>query len=150
MNARRLRRGLALRAPEQRLAAEALLLLAVSRAVLAMLPFRLAVRWLGLRLAREIGNEGEDGRAVTPIVLQVRDAVRRAAGVAPFRAVCLQQAVAAALMLRRRGLAVQVHFGVTKDADGNLSAHAWSRCQGELVTGGQQMPEYQPISVFVA
>nr|WP_232302747.1 lasso peptide biosynthesis B2 protein [Elstera litoralis] len=52
-------------------------------------------------------------------------------------------------MLRRRGLAVQVHFGVTKDADGKLLAHAWSRCQGELVTGGQQMPEYQPISVFV-
>lgn len=151
MNARRLRRGLSLPAAEQRLAVEGLALLAVSRTVLALLPFRIAMRWLGLRLDCGIGMATDDGEgaAVSPAVLLVGDAVRRAASVAPFRAVCLQQAVAAALMLRRRGHAAQVHFGVTRDPDGNIIAHAWSRCQGKLVTGGQQMPHYQPISVFV-
>lgn len=148
MNAHRFRRGLALPAVERRLAIEALTVLAISRTVLAVLPFPIAMRRLGLRLERGIGMADGDGAAVAPAVLLIGDAVRRAAAVAPFRAVCLQQAVAAALMLRRRGHAAQVHFGVKRDGDGNMIAHAWSRCQGKLVTGGQQMPHYQPISVF--
>lgn len=151
MNVRRLRRGLSLSAAECWLAIEALALLAVSRTVLALLPFRIAMRWLGLRLDRGIGmaTDDEEGDTGTSAILLVGDAVRRAASVAPFRAVCLQQAVAAALMLHRRGHPAQVHFGVTRDMDGNMIAHAWSRCQGKLVTGGQQISHYQPISVFI-
>lgn len=145
----RLRRGLTRPAIEWRLAIEALLLLAVSRTVLAVLPFRIAVRCLGLRHGTGVDREGGDGTATALIVHRVADAVRRAASVAPFRAVCLQQAVAAALMLRFRGHAVQVHFGVAKDANGGMIAHAWSQCQGVLVTGGRQASHYQPISVFV-
>ncbi|GAB3123682.1 lasso peptide biosynthesis B2 protein [Novispirillum itersonii] len=148
MNTRKLWRGLTLPVSELWLAAEALALLAVARIVLILLPFRIAMRWLGLRLERG-GSEEMDGVAGAPFVLSVADAVRRGASVAPFRAVCLQQAVAAALMLRRRGHAVQVYFGVAKERDGTMTAHAWSRCRGILVTGGKQMPRYQPISVFV-
>lgn len=147
MNIGRLRRGLALPATDLRLGVEALMFLAAGRTLLALLPFRIAMRWLGLR--RGSDGEGADGQATAPIVPLVADAVRRAASVAPFRAVCLQQAVAAALMLRLRGHAVQVHFGVAKDADGRMIAHAWSRCEGKLVTGGAQAPQYHPISVFV-
>lgn len=107
MTARRLRRGLSLPAAERWLAVEGLAMLAVSRAVLALLPFRIAMRWLGLRLDRgtgRMGGEAEETPA-TPSVLLVGAAVRRAAAIAPFRAVCLQQAVAAALMLRQIGRA---------------------------------------------
>lgn len=149
MMAGRFRRGLALPAAERGLAIEALVLLAVSRIALGVLPFRVAMPWLGLRLQRGAATPEGEGPQVAPIVPLVADAVHRAATVAPFRAVCLQQAVAAALMLRRRGYAAHIHFGVAKDADGNMIAHAWSRCQGKLVTGGRQMPDYQPISMFV-
>jgi len=149
MNIARLRRGLTLPAAERRLAIEALLLLAVSRTLLAVLPFRIAVAWLGLRRGNETDGDDGNGSPTAAIVHLVADAVRRAASVAPFRAVCLQQAVTAALMLRFRGYGVQVHFGVARDADRNMIAHAWSRCQGVLVTGGQQMPGYAPISMFV-
>ncbi|MFV3130378.1 lasso peptide biosynthesis B2 protein [Niveispirillum sp. KHB5.9] len=142
------RRGLALPAAERRLAVEAFILLAVSRVMLALLPFRVAMDWLGLRLVHGAGP-GEEGNVPAPVVPLVGEAVCRAAAIAPFRAVCLQQAVTAALMLRRRGHATEVHFGVAKDGNGNMIAHAWSRCQGRLVTGGRQMPQYQPISVFV-
>lgn len=145
----RLRRGLTLPATAWRMAVEALILLAVSRTLLAVLPFRVAVRWLGLRRGSGMDGEGRDGSATAPIVHHVADAVRRAASIAPFRAVCLQQAVTAALMLRLRGCAVQVHFGVARDANRNMIAHAWTQCQGVLVTGGRQMPDYHPISVFV-
>ncbi len=151
MNPHRLRRALALSAAERRLAVEALTLMAISRTVLALLPFRIAMRRFGLRLDHgiEMAADEEEKVAASPAVLLVGDAVRRAASVSPFRAVCLQQAIAAALMLRRRGHAVQVHFGVARDQDGNLIAHAWCRCQGKLVTGGHEAVRYQPISVFV-
>lgn len=147
MNISRLHNGLTLRASEQRQVLEALAFLAISRVVLALLPFRIAIRGLGLRLAdcQIVDIQGPPAPPVVPIVA---NAVRRAATVAPFRAVCLQQAVAAALMLRWRGFTAQIHFGVAKDESGKLIAHAWSRCRGEMVTGGAQAPEYQPISVF--
>ncbi|MQP68084.1 lasso peptide biosynthesis B2 protein [Niveispirillum sp. SYP-B3756] len=150
MIVRKFRRALTLTAAERRLAVEAFALLAFVRVVLVLLPFQRATQRLGLRLDRGGVLQEEDGGAVAiPSVLLVRDAVRRAASVAPFRAVCLQQAFAAALMLRRRGHGVQVHLGVAKDGSGNLTAHAWSLCQGTMVTGGEQMPRFRPISVFV-
>lgn len=148
MNRRRLRRALALPGRDQRLALEALVMLAWGRTLLGILPFRIAMRWLRLRLEREAVAQPET-LSPDPIVPAIADAVRRAASVAPFRAVCLQQSIAAALMLRRRGLAVEVHFGVARDDTGSIIAHAWSRCQGVIVTGEQQRVNYQPISVFV-
>lgn len=150
MTAARLRRALALSAAEQRLAVEALIVLAFCRAVLALLPFRIAMRWLGLRLTERIAIAGEREAQMPPSpAADIGQALLRASSIAPFRAVCLQQALAAALMLRWRGQQVEVYFGLAKDSTGSLIAHAWSKSQGGVVTGGQQMPDYTPISVFV-
>jgi hypothetical protein len=155
MKCRVLRRALSLSAADRRLALEALVFLAIGRATLAMLPFRTAMRCLGLEHIRKVGANGAmpapsaDGTKADA-AKAVGIALGRASAVAPFRAVCLQQAVAAALMLRRRGCPTEVHFGLAKDEDGRLIAHAWSRCHGRLVTGGRQMPDYIPISHFIA
>lgn len=152
MKRRILRRALALPAADRRLALEALLFLAISRVTLAMLPFRAAMRGLGLRHAREevgAGGTMPDRCPSADDVKAIGLALARASAVAPFRAVCLQQAVAAALMLRRRGRPAEVHFGLAKDESGRLIAHAWSRCRGTLVTGGRQMPDYTPVSHFL-
>lgn len=152
LTAQRLRRALALPAAEQGLALEALAYLALCRGMLALLPFRIAMQWLGLRLHDLRSADAVLASPPEPGVepgAAIGLAVQRASSIAPFRAVCLQQALAAALMLRRRGHAVEVYFGLAKDTDGKLIAHAWSKCQGGLVTGGQQMPHYTPISVFV-
>ena len=148
---RTVRRALALPAVDRWLAIEALLCLAVSRCVLGLLPFRIGMRGLGLRFQAGLDDADAVVEPVAPpeTVLAVGLAVSRASAVAPFRAVCLQQALAAALMLRRRGRPAEVYFGLAKDAGGNLIAHAWSKCGGVLVTGGQQMQRYVPVSVFV-
>ena len=153
MIARRLRRALALPGAEQSLALEALIYLALCRSMLALLPFRIAMQRLGLRLHTD-GIVSQSASGSTPGSgsgpgTAIGLAVQRASSIAPFKAVCLQQALAAALMLRRRGHDVEVYFGLAKDAEGKLIAHAWSKCHGGLVTGGQQMPHYTPISVFV-
>lgn len=132
---------------ELRLACEALMVLAAVRLVLGILPFPVAMARLGLR--SEAGKGGRDcGRAPESAILAVARAVQRGSRVAPFKAVCLQQAVAAAMMLRRHGLAVEVHFGVARDEQRVLTAHAWSICRGAVITGEHSMSRYAPIAVF--
>lgn len=123
-------------------------MLAMARVVLGCLCFPAAMALLGLRL----GQPGAAAVALSSdaMVDAVEQAVRRAAGRAPFRAVCLQQAVAAALMLRRRGRPVEVHFGVARDHGQALTAHAWSVCRGQVVTGRAAIMRHAPIAVFVA
>ncbi|WP_158308125.1 lasso peptide biosynthesis protein [Rhodospirillum rubrum] len=50
---------------------------------------------------------------------------------------------------RRHGHKAQVPFGVTGDEDGPMTAHAWTRCQGKGITGGQGIARYRPIPFFV-
>ena len=69
------------------------------------------------------------------IAADVGWAVTRAARYAPFRAVCLPQAIAAHRMLRRRGVASVMHFGAARRQTKTLDAHAWLDAAGVEVTG---------------
>jgi hypothetical protein len=137
---------------ERRLALEAAATLAVVRIVLAIMPFRAAMACLGLRARQGDGDEAEampvgdhTGKAAQDAVQR---ALRRAVQVVPFRAVCLQQAVAASLMLRRLDLPVEVHFGVAIQSGGRLTAHAWSVSRGRILTGESGVGENVRIAVF--
>jgi Transglutaminase-like superfamily len=133
-------------APAERLCTlEAAVSLLVVRLAFGLLPFAAA-----LRLLRIAQGETGAGRVAARDALDVGRAVSRAARAVPFRAVCLQQAFAALLMLRRRGLAATVQFGLARDPEGDLKAHAWSRC-GELpVTGVAVARGFVPVAAFVA
>ena len=130
----------------RRLLAEAAMALAVTRLALGTLPFRVVMRTYGLTVkADKPVTSSRDFEA-----LMVGWAVARTAKHMPFRAVCLQQALAASLMLQRRGLAVEVHVGVTKAMDGALLAHAWCCSAGAAVVGTRVADQHTPIAVFVA
>ena len=109
-----------------------------------MLPFA----W-GLKLFRLSPGEGSGGRVAVPEVREVSRAIARAARHVPFRAVCLQQAFAALLMLRRRSLAATVHLGLARE-DGTLKAHAWSRCGEVPVTGVGIANDFISVAAFAA
>jgi len=135
------------------MAVEALWALALARLLLLILPFPTAMAWLGLQMGSAMAVEGN--AAMWEIRNDVKTAVRRASRVAPFRAVCLQQAVAASVLLRRRGLASEIHFGVARpdrssgQPGDSLTAHAWTTCAGETVTGGANKEGFVPIAIFV-
>lgn len=78
-------------------------------------------------------------------------AVGRATRVAPFRAVCLQQAIAAKLMLRRRSIPSALHFGVSSvdGPDSGLRAHAWLSVGQIGVTGYPLSGDLKEIARFV-
>jgi hypothetical protein len=139
-------RFLALPLAEQGRTVEAMVLLLVVRLLLVLLPFRRVLRLLGVAPGHESG-----GRRSAVEAGQVGRAIVRAARWAPFRAVCLQQAFAAALMLRRRGLAATIHLGVAREPPGSdLTAHAWSRCGDIPVTGEAAAADFTAVAAFAA
>lgn len=87
--------------------------------------------------------------------LQAREVammVRWIARYVPFRAVCLQQAIAARAMLTRRGIPSVMHFGVRREVQHgriNILAHAWLDVGTIEITGFDLAGEYQEIARFI-
>jgi hypothetical protein len=141
-----LARFFALPGREQRLTVEAILSLLAVRLTFAVLSFPEA-----LQLLRVVRGEPSRGRVAAAEAGEVGRAIARAARYVPCRAVCLQQAFAALLILRRRGLAATVHLGLAREADaGALKAHAWSRCGEAPVTGVEAARGFVAIAAFMA
>ncbi|HYE48191.1 MAG TPA: lasso peptide biosynthesis B2 protein [Azospirillaceae bacterium] len=149
MLTRRAVRFARLDARERRAALEAAAVLALVRLLVAVLPFARVMRLLGLRLADGGAAGTAAGAADGAAARAVSDAVARASRNLPLRAVCLHQAAAAAVMLRRRGLPAEVRFGVARRA-GTVEAHAWSLSGGVPVTGAAESRDFAPIAVFRA
>lgn len=64
-------------------------------------------------------------------------AIGAAAAILPWRTDCLIRCLAADKILRRRGLAPEFYLGVNKPLNEGFGAHAWLRCRGIPVTGGE-------------
>jgi hypothetical protein len=58
------------------------------------------------------------------------------------RATCLTQALAMQILLKREGIAVQLHLGVAKDEQGRVTAHAWLEQDGRVLIGGGSLESY--------
>jgi hypothetical protein len=68
-------------------------------------------------------------------------AVRAASGRVPG-ATCLTQALAARLLLGRRGLPSELRIGVARSPSNDVEAHAWLECRGEVVIGEPEPGRY--------
>lgn len=155
--------------------AEAAVVLAVVVLLLALLPFRLAIRLVGLGAVMPSGavpggavpgGAAADGAAAAgecppPTADGTAAAVGRAVTAAarrlPWHPLCLEQALAAALMLRRRGVPSRLCLGVavagTKGSAGGVSgggfrAHAWLTVADGTVCGGAAAAGFTPIVAF--
>jgi hypothetical protein len=137
-------RFLVLKPPEQGRIVEAVLCLLAARLALALLPFPRALRWL-----RVAEGEACSGRVDADKAHEFGRAIAIAARHVPFRAVCLEQAFAALLMLRRHGLAGTVHLGLARGAGvHSIAAHAWCRCGEMPVTGADAAQAFVSVAVF--
>ena len=73
------------------------------------------------------------------------DAIRRASRLARG-ATCLARAIAAKCLLRREGWHPSLSLGVSRDAAGDLRAHAWVISNGVTVAGGEEAAQYCPLT----
>jgi hypothetical protein len=139
------RRYRALPPAKRQLLREALLRLLLARAALALVPFRRLAAWLGEPGAESGPDVSEEQR---PVVEDVAWAVQAMARRVPWDSRCLAQAFAAYRMLRRRGIAATVYFGVRKDPAVPFKAHAWLRCGPRIVTGEAGHEAYRVLGQF--
>ncbi len=128
---------------ERRLLVIAALLQAVIRVGLALLGYRTLHGLLGRvagarpRLLQTPEPEG---------VARIAWAATRASRVVPGAA-CLTQALAAQVLLERRGLPARVRIGVTHTEGARLLAHAWVESHGRIVLGGTEVSGYTPLTL---
>jgi len=155
ITARRLTRrlGAFARAPSarKRLALEAAWALALAR-VATLGPAR--------RYTRKLGALGAAERAADPDQLaaarEIGHVVAVTAASMPFRAVCLQQAIATRRMLARRAIPATVHLGLARSAAEErgdaaapaYAAHAWVTCAGQVVNGEIDLDRYVVVGTF--
>lgn len=134
----------------------------VIEAVACLLAARLALIFVPFpRLGRRLGTfvPPSDARALRAQTAGPEDdarlaqgigwAVTRSARYVPFKAVCLPQAMAARMMLKRRGIISTLHFGAAKGKDKPLDAHAWLDAAGVEVTGYPVAKNFAEIGCFV-
>src|SRR5688572_11186159 len=127
---RRLRDFSRLTPVDRQLLMKALLLVSGTRLGMWLLPFH-ALRRLLARLARETGSAGQVCQLTPERVAWAVTAVSRYVPAAT----CLTQALAAQMLLARRGHAVELRIGVAKDDLGQLRAHAWLEYRGAVIFG---------------
>lgn len=126
---------------------EAVALTAVARLAILLVPFRRIAPWIGRQVSSEISEpDGDDCQK--ELLRRVRWAVETAGRRVPWKAMCLVQAMTARSMLRRRGRSGIVYFGLAKDDEADLQAHAWLRSGGLTVTGNNELWRYTTISAF--
>ena len=132
------------------LLSEAVARLAVARLLLIFVPFNVLAARFGAVTppAHDTSVAALLPVAQQEVVHKVGWAVTRAARYTPFRAVCLPQAIAAKAMLRRRGIASVMHFGVAKTPQ-ELKAHAWLDAGRIEVTGYPVDADFVEVARFV-
>jgi hypothetical protein len=125
----RLSRLLSLPRRDKALLAETALLLGAVRAGLCVLP----VRVLRRAMAIMAGAPDRSRQADHAVAERVSWAVSTAGRHLPACHSCLVQALAAEVLLGRRGCAARLRIGVARPEDGKLQAHAWVESRGRAV-----------------
>jgi hypothetical protein len=123
---------------------EAASYLTAASLAIRLLPFRrlLPILTRALRCPELAGTDR------TRAIADVRRAVRAAAARLPNRPLCFPQAVAAQAMLRRRGVASTVCYGVNTGGGQGLSAHVWLVAGDDGVVGQGVAAQFPLLATY--
>jgi hypothetical protein len=133
--------------PERWLFLQAATSLLLARVALRAVPFRALVRVLGMSAGRSLVVDSPSPRErAASIGWAIRAAERRL----PGQSTCLSQALAAAALLRLRGMPGTLSLGVGKgDGSGQaMLAHAWMQYGDLVLTGERERAQYAELTTF--
>lgn len=121
----------------------------LAEAGLAMLGASAAVRLLPFdRLARMLERRAPGTRSADAATAYwIRRSVAAWGRRLPWRAKCFEQGLAAAWMLRRRGLSYSLHYGAA-NRDDTVAAHVWVMSGEQGVVGHENREEFAPLARF--
>lgn len=119
--------------------------LAAARLAVLLVPFRHLSRRLGAHMS-ESSTDLEPARIAT--LKRVRWAIGAVGRRVPWRCQCLEQALAAKMLLRVRGCSNTLYLGVARNGGAQVDAHAWLRSGAFLVVGGEGHERFAVVSTF--
>jgi|SRR5215210_3848172 len=141
---KRLHKFFRLPAAKRRCLISAGLLLPTIKASLIVLRFQTLRGLLARLTGSPLGIQKSKGGSTEEVVWAVESAGR----LMPWASTCLTQALAAQVLLLRRGRPALVHIGTFKGGDGDFEAHAWVECRGEVLMGGHELERFTPLVVL--
>lgn len=108
---------------------------------LQLLPFRTVYRFVLRRRMRAVGVDQKIARSS---IEKVAWAVTLVSHYLPVFRNCLNRALAAQMLLKRRGHSANLHIGVMRGQEGKFEAHAWIESEGQVIIGS--LPELSTYS----
>lgn len=123
------------------LLAEALATLGWASAAIARMPFQRVASMANDRVRPGSRTQGAD-------IDRVEQAVQAWARRVPWRTVCFQKGLAVHIMLRRRGIASRMHYGVRQTPAEGLGAHVWVRVGDRDVVGGEEAARFACLAIY--
>lgn len=140
---KRLRRFAHLRTNEQWFLIKVALLLEVIKLAMRLLPFRVL-----RRLAEGAGKIPVVGLRRTDrfSAHNIGWAVEMLSQTVPGEKTCLAQALAAQVLLVRRGHPAVLQIGVLRSDEGAFQAHAWVVSDDTVVVGGHELERYTTLA----
>jgi hypothetical protein len=123
------------------MAAEALALLVFFRACLAVVPVHKIIG----AMTRGSAGASEATEEELAVARRVRWAVEAVVRRSPVRFVCFPQTLAGYAMLRRRGVASTMVYGVKRSPESELISHTWLMLGERAVVGGDGAEEFAEV-----
>lgn len=121
--------------------------LLVLEAAVILLPAALAVRFRPFaRVVAARKTVPAPDRSVDPHRLAWAVGIARRK--VPWRAMCFESALCLRAMLRRRGVASTLHYGIGSEDAGALKAHVWLSVDGEVLIGGENAAQFACVASF--
>ena len=128
---------------EKKTVIEVVILLLYGR-ILLLLPYRFMKSFFG-----SYNEEASNDKTVNIRELRrISSYIRRIGERLPWKCTCLVNAIAAKIMLRRRKIPSTIFFGMAKNSDDKIAAHAWVKCGDIYVTGEHTEHEYKSVGHF--
>lgn len=122
---------------------EAWCLLHLAKLVILFMPFRKIASWMGC-LQVESTQDLDFKRTPARIGL----AIRRASRYTLHESKCYDQALTAKALLGQNGIPATIYFGLAKENDNQLTAHAWVRTGKSIITGKEGMERFTVVACF--
>ena len=122
---------------------EAWFLLHVAKLVILLISFKKIASWMG-RLQLESTYDLHSSRIST----KIEHAIRRASRYTLHTSKCYDQALTAKALLGQSGLPSTIYFGLAKENDKQLKAHAWVRCGNFIITGKAGLEQFTVVASF--
>jgi hypothetical protein len=122
---------------------EAWCLLHLTKLVILFMPFKKIASWMG-----NLGVESIPDLDSTPIAINIEHAIRRASRYTMHDSKCYDQALTAKALLGQSRLPATIYFGLAKESDNQLIAHAWVRCGDSIISGKVGMERFTVVACF--